>query len=79
MLRDNKTMENIDTLTQRAIEARKISPFLSSKEAAFYLGLQPHTLIRMRSRGDSPKYRRHGRHIFYHIDDLEIWSASRSQ
>jgi hypothetical protein len=61
----------------RAMAARSGSPFLSSKEAAFYLGLKPHTLIHMRMRGVGPHYRRHGRHIFYHIDDLDAWSKAR--
>jgi hypothetical protein len=61
---------------QRAVEARKGSPFLASKEAAFYLDLKPHTLIQMRRRGVGPKFRRHGRHIKYHIDDLDAWSRA---
>lgn len=65
-----------DDPAQRALAARKGSPFLSSKEAAFYLSLKPHTLIKMRMRGEGPKFRRHGRHIFYHIDDLDAWSRA---
>ena len=59
----------------RATLARKGSPFLTTKQAAFYLGLKPHTLVKMRMRGRGPEYRRHGRHIFYHIDELDAWSA----
>jgi helix-turn-helix protein len=66
----------VDDTSLRATNARKGSPFLRSKEAAFYLGLKPHTLIRMRMRGVGPKFRRHGRHIFYHIDELDAWSQS---
>ena len=62
---------------RRAVAARNGSPFLSTKEAAFYLGLKPHTLICMRMRKEGPVFRRHGRHIFYHIDDLDNWSRSR--
>lgn len=62
----------------RAAHARKGSPFLTSKEAAFYLGLKPQTLIKMRMEGRGPKYRKHGRHIFYHIDDLDGWSKGRA-
>lgn len=62
--------------SQRALEARKGSPFLRTKEAAFYLGLKPHTLVKMRMRKEGPAYRKHGRHIFYHIDDLETWSRA---
>lgn len=64
---------------RRAAHARQGSPFLRSKEAAFYLGLKPHTLVKMRMRGEGPKYRKHGRYIFYHINDLDTWSASGSR
>lgn len=63
----------------RAKLAKKGSPFLTTKEAAFYLGLKPHTLVKMRMRGEGPKYRRHGSHIFYHIDELDAWSAELSK
>lgn len=58
----------------RAASAKKGSPFLSTKEAAFYLGLKPHTLVKMRMQTRGPKHRKHGRYIFYHIDELEAWS-----
>jgi hypothetical protein len=61
----------------RAQLARRGSPFLSTKEAAFYLGLRPHTLVKMRLRQQGPKCRRHGRHVFYHIDELDDWSEKR--
>ena len=63
----------------RARQAKKGSPFLTTKEAAFYLGLKPQTMVKMRMQGRGPKYRKHGRHIFYHIDDLDAWSAGRSK
>ncbi len=63
----------LDT-TIRAARAKKGSPFLSTKEAAFYLGLKPNTLAKMRMQKRGPAYRQHGRYIFYHIDDLETWS-----
>lgn len=68
-----------DGANDRATKARKGSPFLTSKQAAFYLGLKPHTLVKMRMRGEGPKYRKHGTHVFYHIDDLEAWSAELSK
>ena len=63
----------------KAAKAKKGSPFLTTKEAAYYLGLKPHTLVKMRmeSRGPTPRY--HGRYIFYHIDDLEAWSKAQSK
>lgn len=58
----------------RAARARSGSPFLSPDQAAFYLGLSPRTLQEYRSAGSGPRYRRHSRHIRYHIDDLDSWS-----
>ena len=63
----------------RAAKARKGSPFLTTKEAAFFLGLKPHTLVKMRMESRGPAHRHHGRYIFYHIDDLEIWSKAQSK
>ncbi len=62
----------------RATRAKKGCPLLSTKEAAFYLGLKPQTLIKMRMVRRGPKYRKHGRHVFYHIDDLEEWSKGHA-
>uniref|UniRef100_UPI003183F458 hypothetical protein n=1 Tax=Edaphosphingomonas laterariae TaxID=861865 RepID=UPI003183F458 len=28
----------------------------------------------MRRRGEGPLFRRHGRHVRYHVDDLDSWS-----
>jgi hypothetical protein len=72
-------MSELHEIEGRAVDARKRSPFLKSKEAAFYLGLRPQTLAVMRMRGTGPRYRRHGGTIVYHIDDLDSWSASRAQ
>ncbi|PZQ50015.1 MAG: DNA-binding protein [Novosphingobium pentaromativorans] len=62
----------------RAQEARSDCPFLTSKEAAFYLGLAVVTLKGMRKNGTGPKCRKHGRDWRYHIEDLDVWSLSRS-
>jgi hypothetical protein len=67
---------NADTVI-RAACAKKGSPFLSTKEAAFYLSLKPHTLVKMRMQQRGPNCRHHGRYIFYHIDDLEAWSKAQ--
>ena len=61
----------------RAAKAKKGSPFLTTKEAAFYLGLKPHTLVKMRTQERGPNHRRHGRYVFYHIDDLDTWSKAQ--
>ena len=60
----------------RAARARRGSPFLSPDQAAFYLSLSPRTLQEYRSAGTGPRFRRHSRHIRYHIDDLDAWSRS---
>jgi hypothetical protein len=60
----------------RAERAKKSSPFLTTEQAAFYLGLSPRTLQWMRSRGTGPLFRRHSRFIRYHIDDLDSWSGA---
>jgi hypothetical protein len=56
----------------------KESPFLTVQEAAAYLKLSPNTLNNMRCRGGGPPYRKHGNLVFYHIDDLEAYTASRT-
>lgn len=55
------------------------SPFLSTKEAAVYLDLKPNTLEKMRVYGGGPEYRKHGRYVRYHIDDLKAWSEMRKR
>ncbi len=59
----------------RAQRARHASPFLDPKQAAHYLGLSPKTLANMRWHKRGPAFRRHGRFIRYHIDDLDRWSV----
>lgn len=51
-------------------------PFFNTRQAAHYLGLSVRHLERMRANGEGPPFRRHGRFVFYHIDELEIWSRS---
>lgn len=53
------------------------SPYLTTSQASHYIGLTVRHLERLRSQGTGPAYRRHGRYIFYHIDDLDAWSATR--
>jgi excisionase family DNA binding protein len=60
----------------RAAEAKKGSPFLTTKQAAHYVGLSYETLEKMRRKGRGPHFRRHGRYVRYHIDDLEAWSET---
>lgn len=67
-----------DDDTSRAALARKNSPFLTTDQAAHYLGLSRQTLEKMRWQGRGPRYRKHGRYVRYHIADLEAWSEARS-
>ena len=60
----------------RAARAKRGSPFLSSEQAAFYLGLSVRKLQQLRKQKRGPAYRRHCRYVRYHIDDLNEWSRS---
>jgi hypothetical protein len=60
----------------RAARAKKGTPFLSTEQAAFYLGLSPRKLQSMRGDGTGPRFRRHGRYVRYHINDLDSWSGN---
>lgn len=68
-----------DDEVARAARARKGSPFLNTAQAAHYIGLHARTLENMRWKGLGPKFRRHGRFIRYHIDDLDEWSRSNGR
>ncbi len=63
----------------RARLALRGSPFLSPEQAAHYLGLSTRTLQEHHSAGTGPRFRRHTRHIRYHIDDLDAWSKGVSE
>lgn len=62
----------------RAADAKKGSPFLNTSQAAFYVGLSRRTLEKMRTHGGGPRFRRHGRYIRYHIEDLDLWSRGEA-
>lgn len=64
----------MDDDIERAARAKIGSPYLSTGQVAFFLGLSDRKLQQMRASGEGPRFRRHGRHIRYHIDDLETWS-----
>jgi len=63
----------------RAARAKKGSPFLSTEQAAFYLGLSARKLQAMRASGSGPRFRRHSRYVRYHIDDLDVWSRQSGE
>lgn len=64
----------MDDEIARAARAKKGCPFLSTEQAAFYLGLSARKLQQMRAAGKGPNFRRHSRYVRYHIDDLDSWS-----
>lgn len=66
----------MDDEIARAERARHNHPFLNTRQTGHYLGLSVRYLERMRSRGDGPRFRRHGRFVLYHIDDLDVWSRA---
>ena len=69
----------MDDEVARAARAKKGSPFLSTEQAAFYLGLSARKLQAMRGLGTGPRFRRHSRYVRYHIDDLDAWSKGVSE
>ena len=66
------------SLSERAYVAGRVCPFLTTKQAAFHLGLAVITLRKMRASGRGPRCRLHGRTWRYHVDDLEDWSTSHA-
>ncbi|MGE3476037.1 MAG: helix-turn-helix domain-containing protein [Rhodospirillaceae bacterium] len=67
-----------EDLIDRAAKARRGSPYLNTSQAAHYLGLSPRTLEKMRGLGYGPTFRKHGRYVRYHIEDLDGWSVVHS-
>jgi excisionase family DNA binding protein len=51
-------------------------PFLTTREAATWLGLTANTLEKWRVQGVGPTYRKHGRYVRYHLEDLVAWSEA---
>ncbi|OKO78350.1 helix-turn-helix protein [Bradyrhizobium macuxiense] len=51
-------------------------PFLNTAEAAAWLRLTKNTLEKMRVQGRGPVYRKHGRYVRYHIEDLVEFSQA---
>lgn len=69
----------MDDAIARAARAKKGSPFLSTEQAAFYLGLSARRLQAMRRAGTGPSFRRHSRYVRSHIDELDAWSKGVSE
>ena len=51
--------------------------YLSTREAAAWLGLSPRTLDRYRVSGDGPAFHRFGGRVRYLVADLETWASAR--
>lgn len=64
---------------REAREAARGSPYLSSKEAARYLGVTDRSLQNMRRRGAGPHFIRFGRQVRYHIRDLLAYARDPSE
>ena len=62
-------------------EAKKVGdpPFLNTVEAASWLRLTKNTLEKMRVQGRGPAYRKHGRYVRYHIEDLVDFSNANKR
>lgn len=69
----------MDDTTDRAQRARETSPFLTTKQTAYYLRLSPATIKKMRADGRGPACRLHSNAWFYHIDDVEAWSKAKEK
>ena len=54
-------------------------PFLNTAEAAAWLRLTRNTLEKMRVQGTGPLYRKHGRYVRYHIEDLVDYSQANKR
>lgn len=62
-----------DRLGDRGAEPPE-RPYLNTAQAGHRLGISIRKLEQLRKAGTGPRFRRHGRLVFYHIDDLETWS-----
>ena len=51
--------------------------YLSTRQAAEWLGLSPRTLDRYRVTGEGPVFHRFGSRVRYLLADLETWANSR--
>ncbi|MGV1682352.1 DNA-binding protein [Sphingopyxis sp. NJF-3] len=51
-----------------------IRPFMNTHAAAAYLCIGWRKLRKLRVSGQGPRFRRHGRLVFYCAEDLDAWS-----
>lgn len=62
-----------------ALNPKRSKTFLTTKDAAEYLGLQRTTLEAWRCRGGGPKFGKFGRSVRYKLTDLEAWVELRTR
>ncbi|QQN66732.1 helix-turn-helix domain-containing protein [Bradyrhizobium diazoefficiens] len=66
-------------MTSKTEDREPDKPFLNTVEAAAWLRLTKNTLEKMRVNGRGPAYRKHGRYVRYHIEDLVEWSHANKR
>jgi hypothetical protein len=54
------------------------SPYLDVEMAGEYLRVSAATLAKLRTKGNGPRFRKHGDKIVYKVRDLDDWSDSRA-
>lgn len=54
------------------------SPWLSTQEVADYLNISIDTVRHWRYRGTGPAGHKAGRHIRYHVDDVDRWMREQA-
>lgn len=67
----------IDAAIQRALSSSPPPRFLSTKQAASYLGVSRQLLEALRQSGEGPRYTKLQRIVRYAIDDLDQWMSSQ--
>ncbi|MBR0828551.1 helix-turn-helix domain-containing protein [Bradyrhizobium manausense] len=66
-------------MTTKSDDKEPDNPFLNTVEAAAWLRLTKNTLEKMRVNGKGPEYRKHGRYVRYHIEDLVEYSKANKR
>jgi predicted DNA-binding transcriptional regulator AlpA len=58
---------------------RKHRPWLTTREAATYVGMKQRTLESWRDLGKGPRHVQMGKFIRYHIDVLDAWMVAKTK
>ena len=58
-------------------DAPSESGYLSTSQAATYLGMGRRTLDRLRIKGGGPPYHKFGHRVRYSIEDLDVWARTK--